>query len=70
VGTRLDTGPLAKLTLVGGRRVGLLAMAGPIGVPDPGGSAQPGEGNVEVKRRADGTRELMTPADAVVRLCS
>src|SRR5579862_4306008 len=28
------------------------------------------EGQVEVKRRADGTRELMTPADAVVRLSS
>jgi prolyl-tRNA synthetase len=28
------------------------------------------EGKVEVKRRADGTRELMTPADAVVRLSS
>src|SRR5579862_6102872 len=28
------------------------------------------EGKVEVKRRADGTRELMTPADAVVRLGS
>jgi prolyl-tRNA synthetase len=28
------------------------------------------EGKVEVKRRADGVRELMTPADAVVRLTS
>ncbi len=28
------------------------------------------EGKVEVKRRADGTRELMTPADAVERLSS
>jgi len=28
------------------------------------------EGNVEAKRRADGTWELMTPADAVVRLSS
>ena len=28
------------------------------------------EGKVEVKWRADGTRELMTPADAVVRLSS
>ncbi len=26
------------------------------------------EGKVEVKRRADGQRELMTPADALVRL--
>jgi hypothetical protein len=61
---------LAKLTLVGRRRVGLLAKADPIGVPDPGGSAQPGEGNVEVKRRADGTRKFMTLVDAVVRLRS
>jgi prolyl-tRNA synthetase len=28
------------------------------------------EGKVEVKRRADGVRELMTPADAVARLTS
>ena len=26
------------------------------------------EGKVEVKRRADGSRELMTPADAIARL--
>ena len=28
------------------------------------------EGKVEVKRRADGQRELMTPADAVARLAA
>ena len=26
------------------------------------------EGKVEVKRRADGSRDLMTPADAIARL--
>jgi prolyl-tRNA synthetase len=46
------------------------ATADLIGVPwqllvGPRGLA---EGKVEVKRRSDGSRELMSPADAVVRL--
>src|SRR5580700_8561486 len=48
------------------------AMADLIGVPWQilVGPRSLAEGKVEVKRRADGTRELMTPADAVVRLSS
>ena len=48
------------------------AMADLIGVPWQilVGPRSLAEGKVEVKRRADGTRELMTPADAVVRLGS
>jgi prolyl-tRNA synthetase len=48
------------------------AMADLIGVPWQilVGPRSLAEGKVEVKRRADGTRELMTPADAVVRLCA
>jgi prolyl-tRNA synthetase len=47
------------------------ATADLIGIPwqilvGPRGLA---EGKVEVKRRADGTRELMSAADAVARLC-
>jgi prolyl-tRNA synthetase len=47
------------------------ATADLIGVPwqvliGPRGLA---EGKVEVKRRADGTRELMTPADVIARIC-
>ena len=46
------------------------ATADLIGIPwqilvGPRGLA---EGKVEVKRRSDGSRELMSPADAVVRL--
>jgi prolyl-tRNA synthetase len=46
------------------------ATADLIGIPwqimvGPRGLA---EGKVEVKRRSDGTRELLTPADAVVRV--
>jgi len=45
-------------------------MADLIGIPwqilvGPRGLA---EGKVEVKRRSDGQRELMTPADALARL--
>ena len=48
------------------------ATADLIGIPwqilvGPRGLA---EGKVEVKRRSDGTRELMTPADALARLAS
>jgi prolyl-tRNA synthetase len=48
------------------------AMADLIGVPWQilVGPRSLAEGKVEVKRRADGSRELMTPADAVVRLGS
>jgi prolyl-tRNA synthetase len=48
------------------------AMADLIGVPWQilVGPRSLAEGKVEVKRRADGTRELMTPADAVMRLSS
>jgi prolyl-tRNA synthetase len=51
---------------------GKFATADLIGIPwqvlvGPKGLA---EGKVELKRRADGSRELMSPADAVVRLAS
>jgi prolyl-tRNA synthetase len=49
---------------------GKFATADLIGIPwqvmiGPRGLA---EGKVEVKRRVDGTRELLTPADALARL--
>ena len=51
-------------------RAAKFATADLIGIPwqilvGPRGLA---EGKVEVKRRSDGSRELMTPADALARL--
>ncbi len=51
-------------------RASKFATADLIGIPwqvliGPKGLA---EGKVEVKRRADGSRELMRPADAIARL--
>jgi prolyl-tRNA synthetase len=55
----LDERPGAKFAVADLIGIPWQVMVGPRGLA---------EGKVEVKRRADGTRELMTPADAVERL--
>jgi prolyl-tRNA synthetase len=57
----LDERPGAKFAVADLIGIPWQVMVGPRGLA---------EGKVEVKRRADGTRELMTPADAVERLGS
>jgi prolyl-tRNA synthetase len=57
----LDERPGAKFAVADLIGIPWQVMVGPRGLA---------EGKVEVKRRADGTRELMTPADAVERLAT